>query len=121
MRKKNLKYFLLFLVSLTVVASVYMLANTLLFYPIMAIYQIVSILTVCIYIYLYMSNEKKTEKEQSELPEKQAEERADKRKKVMKIFVAVFLPFVVTILCDYTYLLLLSEQDWFISLTNLFS
>ncbi len=121
MRKKNLKYFLLFLVSLTVVASVYMLANRFMFYPIMAIYQIVSILTVCIYIYLYMSNEKKTEKEQSELTAEEAARKAESRKNVMKIFVAVFLPFVVTILCDYTYLLLLSEQDWFISLTNLFS
>ncbi len=121
MRKKNLKYFLLFLVSLTAVAAVYMLANRFMFYPIMAIYQIVSILTVCIYIFLYMSNEKKTEKEQSELPANEAQVRADKRKKVMKIFVALFLPFLVTILCDYTYLLLLSEQEWFISLINIFS
>lgn len=121
MRKKNLKCFLLFLVSLIFVAGTYMLANRLMFSPIWAIYQIVTVVTVCIYIYLYMSNEKKTEKEQSELTTEEAEKKAESRKNVMKIFVAIFLPFLITILCDYTYLLLLSEQEWFKSLTNIFS
>jgi len=120
MKKKNLKYFAIFLVSLVLVSGAYMLANSLMFYPIWAIYQIISMLTVCIYIYLYMNNEKKTEKERSEFSEKEVAERQNLRKNKIKMFVSVFLPFLVTILCDYTYLLLLSEQDWFISLMNIF-
>ena len=106
---------------MTVVAGIYMTANKFMFYPIMAIYQIISLITVCVYMYLHMSRASKLIKEKETLGVEEAIKREDKRIVFEKIFVAIFLPFVVTILCDYTYLLLLSDQDWFIALMNLFN
>ena len=111
----------MFLVSMVVVAGIYMLANRFMFYPIMAIYQIISLLTVCIYMYLHMSREAKLLKDKEKYGAEEALKREDKRFSFEKMYVAIFLPFVVTVLCDYTYLLLLSEQEWFISLMNLFN
>ena len=106
---------------MTVVAGAYMFAIKAAFYPIMAIYQIVSIVTICIYIYLYMRNEKLTAKEEQSLSKDEAIYKQKKRKIVLKRYVALFLPFIVTIMCDYTYVLLLSEQDWFVALINFFN
>lgn len=106
---------------MTLVAGIYMFANRLMFYPVMAIYQIISLISVCVYMYLHMSRETKLQRDKEKHGVEEAIKREDKRIMTEKIFVAVFLPFIITVLCDYTYLLLLSDQDWFIALMNLFS
>ena len=121
MKNKNPMYFLIFLISLICVAGMYMLANRLMFYPIMAIYQVISLITLCLYMYLHMSRKAKLMRDKESLGVEEAIKREDKRIALEKAFVAVFFPFVVTVFCDYTYLLLLSDQEWFVALMNLFN
>lgn len=101
-----MKYLLLLILNLAVVSGVYYyLLNTLHFFPIMAIYQIIALLAVCAYLLLFFHHNNeigKAKMQGIELPQ----ELIQKRRNRLKTVVVCFSPFVFTVLADYMYLLL---------------
>ena len=101
-----MKYLLLLILNLAVVSGVYYyLLNTLHFFQIMAIYQIITILAVCAYLLLFFHHNNeigKAKMQGRDLPQ----ELIQKRRNRLKIIVVSFSPFVFTVLADYIYLLL---------------
>ncbi len=105
-KKEKIKYALATLFVLIIVAGVYIFANKIMFYPIMGIYQIITILSLCIFIYFHirckaLKNDGKDEK------------RIKTFEKGVKISALLSFPFVITIICDYIYLLLLKDSALF--------
>ncbi len=99
--KSGIKYFLLLLVGLCVFGGIYIYANLMYFLPIMWIYSSLSVVGTCIYIYLNM---------------RYGDDEQHKHQK--KLTVAIFLPFIIVLLFDFTYLLLLADNPMFIKIRN---
>lgn len=101
----KLKYLLLLIFNLVIVSGVYFyLLNTLHFFPIMAIYQIIALAGVCIYLFLFFHHNNEIGKAKmngKELPE----ELLQKRRNRLKAVVILLSPFVFTVLADYIYLI----------------
>ena len=79
------KYLILLVLNLAIVAGVYnYLLNTLHFLPIMAIYQVISILAICIYLFMvfYYNNEmeKREQADKKEIARLQSNALAEKYK-----------------------------------------
>ncbi len=115
-RKQKVKYLISLVLVLCVVGGIYIFANNMHFLPIMPIYSAISCVGACVYIYLYM-------KHKTSLCDEQAsgicDETAKKhREKLLKLSAVIFLPFIIVLLCDFTYLLLLADSDVFKSVTN---
>lgn len=101
----KIKYLILLVLNLAIVAGVYnYLLNTLHFFPIMAIYQVISILAICIYLFMafYYNNEMEKAKESGKAL---SEELILKRRNRLKAVIVLLSPFVFTVLADYIYLL----------------
>jgi len=114
----KLKYLLCLIISLCITGSVYVYALKMHFLPIMAIYQVIAIFAICMYIFLaYRYNDLL-----GRAREKGEEADSDillRRKKNLKLFIVLFCPFVLVVLCDYTYLLLVADNPFFQNLYNL--
>ncbi len=117
-RKQKVKYLISLIAVLCIVGGVYIFANQMHFLPIMWIYSIIAGVGACIYIYLYMKN--KAILAQQENSDGIDQVAAKKRSKLIKLVTIIFLPFVIVLLCDYTYVLLLADSDLFKSFSNLF-
>ena len=102
----KLKYLFLLILNLAVVSGVYFyLLNTLHFFPIMAIYQVIAIIGVCLYLLLFFHHNNeigKAKMKGKEVPE----ELIIRRRNRLKNVVVCLSPFVFTVLADYIYLLL---------------
>ncbi len=115
----KLKYLLLLILNTCIAGSVYILALKLRFMPIMAIYQVLATISVCIYIFLAyrynnllgIAKEKGVDAD---------EEKLKRQKKTIKNFIVIFCPFLLVVLCDYTYLLLIANNPFFSKFLNLF-
>ena len=97
--------------------GVYIAAIKAYFYPIMAIYQIIATLAVCGYIYLFMHHNNEIGKAKMngrELDEKLLHRRRER----MKLYVALLLPFVIVVLADYTFLLLIADTPLYKTIVN---
>ncbi len=99
------KYLVLLIFNLIIVSGVYYyLLNTLHFFPIMAIYQIIALVAVCGYLVLFFHHNNeigKAKMKGSDLPK----ELIQMRRNRLKAFVILLSPFVFTVLADYIYLL----------------
>lgn len=119
-RKQKIKNLLALFVNLCVVGGIYIFANMRSFLPIVWIYAALTAVGSCVYIYLYM----KDRIEQTNPPEGASEQHiakmSQKRKKNMRTAVIIFLPFIIVMLCDCTYLLLLSDSEFFKAVVNIF-
>ena len=82
----------------------------------MWIYNIAVCILACAFIYLYMKDKVNS----AENAEKDNVGDSQKRKKGMKILLLFLLPFVIVLLCDYTYVLFLSQDEFFSKIINLF-
>ena len=101
----KLKYLILLIFNIAIVAGVYFyVLNTLHFLPIMAIYQIISLLGVCGYLLLFFHHNNeigKAKMKGEDLPENLIV----KRRNRLKAFIVFFFPFIFTVLADYIFLL----------------
>lgn len=102
---KKLKYLILLLINIVIVSALYhYLLNSLHFFPIMAIYQIIAIVGICAYLLLFFHHNNEIGKAKmrgEELPF----ELIEKRRKRLKLTVVFLAPFVFTVLIDYIYLI----------------
>ena len=105
-RKEKIKYALSLVLITSIVAGVYMFANKMMFYPVMGIYQIITILSLCTFIYFHVRY--KALKNQGI-----QEEKTKKFEKGVKISALLSFPFALTIIFDYIYLLLLKDSELF--------
>ena len=113
----KIKYLLLLILGTFIAASVYMFALKAHFFPIMAIYQVLAIISVCLYVFLFYRHNNEIGK--ARLSGKEPDmEQYKKRKKVIKLVVACLFPFVLVVLCDYIYLILLADNPLFQSIIN---
>lgn len=101
----KIKYLVLLIFNLFIVAGVYnYLLNTLHFLPIMAIYQIIALIAICVYLFLFFHHNNEIGKAKmrgQDLPE----ELIIKRRNRLKAIIVLLSPFVFTVLADYIYLL----------------
>ena len=101
----KLKYLILLVFNLVIVSGVYYyLLNTLHFFPIMAIYQIISLIAICGYLVLFFHHNNEIGKAKmrgEDLPEALIQ----KRRNRLKAFIILLSPFVFTVLADYIYLI----------------
>lgn len=120
--KKRLKYFSLLLLSTLVAAGIYIFciqSKNPSFIIVMPIYQIVSILGICGYLFLFFRHNNEIGKAKAdgvEVDERAAEARREK----MKLYIAIVFPFVAVTLCDYIYLLLLADNKIFSAVLKFF-
>lgn len=124
MKNLKLRNLLILIFNLCIVGGIYIFANKMRFLPIMWIYSLVACVSICVYIYLYMKNNIENAKPMREgrtILSEEEREKAAKRRKNMQVLVLIFLPFTIVLLCDYTYLLLLADSQFFKSLTSLFN
>ena len=102
----KIKYLLLLCLNLFVVSGVYYyLLNTLHFFSVMAIYQIIALVSICAYLLLFFHHNNEIGKAKMNGREVPAE-LIQKRRNRLKVLVICFSPFVFTVLADYIYLLL---------------
>ena len=123
MKSQKARSLILLAVNLAIVGGVYMFANRMHFFPIMWIYPAIVIISCCGYIYLHMKDEienAKPSREGRSILSDEERRSAEKRKKLKKLWVLIFLPFLITILCDYTYLLILSDNHFFTAIMEMF-
>ncbi len=114
----KLKYLLSLILSLCITGGIYIFALKMHFFPIMAIYQIMAIFALCTYVFLaYRYNDLLGRAKEN--GEEIDGEILLRRKKTLKTFIVIFCPFVLVVLCDYTYLLLLADNPFFQNLYNL--
>jgi len=120
---KNLKYLALLIVNLVLVAGIYIgcvtSGNPSLF-VIMPIYQIIAIVAICVYAFLCMRHNNNIGKAIA-MGQEIDKEAVKKSKDSLKWFIVAFFPFVITVICDYIYLLLLADMPAFQSLIKFFS
>lgn len=105
-KKEKIKYALAMMLVLVIVAGVYVFSNKMMFYPIMGIYQIITILSLCTFIYFHIRCTSTRNQGKDEAKIKKFE-------KGVKISALLSFPFVITIICDYIYLLLLKDSALF--------
>ncbi len=120
---KNLKYLALLIVNLILVGGIYIMCVTsgnpkLL--VIMPVYQIIAILAICGYAFLCMRHNNNIGKAKV-MGQEIDKEYVRKSKTTLKWYIVAFLPFVMTVLCDYIYLLLLADNPAFQSLIKFIS
>lgn len=101
----KIKYLVLLVLNLFVVSGIYYyLLNTLYFFPIMAIYQVIALFAVCGYLVLFFHHNNEIGKAKMR-GEELDEALIQKRRNRLKAFVVMFSPFIFTVLGDYIYLL----------------
>lgn len=102
---RKIKYLILLIFNILIVAGVYnYLLNTLHFLPIMAIYQIIALAAICIYLFLFFHHNNEIGKAKMK-GENLPEVLILKRRNRLKAVVVLLSPFVFTVLADYIYLL----------------
>lgn len=119
-RKQKLKNLLALFVNLCIVGGIYIFANMRGFLPIVWIYAAFTTVGSCLYIYLYMKDRISDANPPEGASEQHIEQMSQKRKKNMRTAVVIFLPFIIVMLCDCTYLLLLSDSEVFKAVSNIF-
>ncbi len=119
-RKQKIKNILALFVNLCIVGGIYIYANMRMFLPIVWIYAAFTVAGSCLYIYLYMKDRIADANPPEDASEQRIEEMSQKRKKNMRTAVIIFLPFIIVMLCDCTYLLLLSDSEVFKAVGNIF-
>lgn len=101
----KIKYLALLIFNIAIVSGMYFyVLGTLHFLPVMAIYQIVSLIGICGYLVLFFHHNNeigKAKMKGEDLPE----ELLVKRRNRLKAFIVFFFPFIFTVLADYIYLL----------------
>lgn len=119
---KKLKYLIVLILTLVVSGSIYIGCITsqnpsLLI--IMPIYQIVSILAICGYVFLVLHHNNEIGK--AKVQGKEIDTAwVEKRKTLIKWYIALLFPFVLVTLCDYIYLLLLADNPFFQNILKFF-
>ena len=113
-RKQKVKNVLALFVNLCIVGGIYIYANMRMFLPIVWIYAAFTVVGSCLYIYLYMKDRIADANPPEGLSEQHIEEMSQKRKKNMRTAV------IIVLLCDCTYLLLLSDSEVFKAVGNIF-
>ena len=109
---------LLFLISFIVVTALYVIGN-MLYLPVYLVYLAVTTISMCVYLWMffYHNNEIGIAKMNGKEVSKEVYE---KRKLRMKIFIIVFFPFFIVVMCDSLYLLLIKDNPLFAPIFNLF-
>lgn len=109
---KKLGLLLLLIVNTVIAAGVYYFAARAYFLPIMAIYQILAIAAICIYLYMFYRHNNEIGKSKIN-GEELDEALLEKRRKNLKLCIVFGFPFVFVVIWDYIYLLLLSDNTFF--------
>ena len=108
---------LLFFLSTITVAAIYVIGN--MFYlPVFFVYAIIATISACVYIAMFFHHNNEigiAKMNGREVPEYLLE----KRRKRLKIIMIVFFPFLLVVLCDSIYLLLIKDSPLFAPLLNL--
>ena len=115
---KKLLYLLLLIFNTVIAAGIYYFAARAYFLPIMAIYQLLAIVAVCLYLFLFYRHNNEIGKAKMNGQEID-ESILEKRRKTLKLCIVFGFPFVFVIIWDYIYLLLLADNPVFKSLFNL--
>ena len=115
-RRQKFVYLAALCFNTAVTAGIYIFANMREFLPIMWIYNIAVCILACAFLYLYM----KDKVSEADNAEKDNGGDSRKRKKRMKILLLFLMPFLIVLLCDYTYVLFLSQDEFFSKIINLF-
>lgn len=119
---KNLKYLAVLVLVLVVSGSVYIgcvTSGNPALLTVMPIYQIVSILAICGYIFLVLRHNNEIGKAKVQGLELDTAA-IEKRKAQIKWYIALLFPFVLVTLCDYIYLLLLADNPAFQNILKFF-
>ncbi len=116
---KKAKYFIILALSLVLSAFIYLYGLKVHFFPIMPIYMVIALFGICGYMFLHFRNNNEIGKALSE-GKQPCQEQIKRRKEQMKLFVAVFLPFVIVVLADCIYILLLEVNPHFNNFLKLF-
>ena len=115
---KKLLYLLLLIFNTVIAAGIYYFAARAYFLPIMAIYQLLAIVAVCLYLFLFYRHNNEIGKAKMN-GEEIDESILKKRRKTLKLCMVFGFTFVFVVLWDYIYLLLLADSPIFKSLFNL--
>lgn len=110
-------YFALFVLNTCMIAGVYIFANEK-HIPLYPVYFAIALVSVCVYITLFLHHNNEIGKAHmngKSIPE----EILQKRRNRLKTFIVIFAPFVLTVLCDSIYLLLLADNPLFEKIVNL--
>ena len=108
---------LLFFISTLIVAAIY-IAGNLLYIPVFFPYAIIATVSSCVYIAMFFHHNNEigiAKMNGREVPE----HILLRRRKRLKIMLIVFFPFLLVILCDSIYLLLIRDNPLFTPFLNL--
>lgn len=115
---KKFTSLLLFLISLIVVSSLYIIGN--MFYlPVYLLYLVIATVSCCVYLWMFFHHNNEigiAKMNGREIPE----EILDKRRTRMKLMIIIFLPFLIVVMMDSIYLLLIRDNPLFASIIKLF-
>ena len=117
-KMKKLGYLLLLIFNTAIAAGIYYFAARAYFLPIMAIYQMLSIVAICLYLFLFYRHNNeigKAKLQGVEIPEALLQ----KRRKTIKLCMVFGFPFVFVVIWDYIYLLLLANNPLFKNILGL--
>ena len=114
---KKLGYLLLLIVNTVIAAGIYYFAARAYFLPIMAIYQILAIIAICLYLFLFYRHNNEIGKARMN-GEEIGEAVLQSRRKKLKLCMVFGFPFVFVVLWDYIYLLLLADIPFFKNLSG---
>lgn len=111
-KMKKLGYLLLLIINTAIAAGIYYFAARAYFFPIMAIYQILAIVAICLYLFLFYRHNNEIGK--AKMNHDQLDEvLLGKRRKTIKLCMVFGFPFVFVVVWDYIYLLLLADNPLF--------
>ena len=115
------KILLILVLNTLIIAGIYIAAVQMRIEFVFHLYWILSVIMICAYMFLVKRNEYLDEKESKDGLTQESKERSLKRKKRLKYFLLVMIPFLFTIIGDTVYLFFLKDLDLFNSIVRVFS